>query len=75
MDEAGGSVMRDLSGSGLDGAIGSAVVPGGGTYRFPGWSQNVDPSGRLTGRSRRTRVPSRSAIRPTSSIGGRDRSW
>ena len=49
MDEAGGSVMRDLSGSGLDGAIGSAVVPGGGTYRFPGWSQNVDPSGRLTG--------------------------
>ena len=38
MDEAGGSVMRDLSGSGLDGAIGSAVVVGGGTYRFPGWS-------------------------------------
>ena len=28
---------------------GSAVVVGGGTYRFPGWSQNVDPSGRLTG--------------------------
>ena len=49
MDEAGGSVMRDLSGSGLDGAIGSAVVVGGGTYRFPGWSQNVDPSGRLAG--------------------------
>ena len=44
MDEAGGSVMRDLSGSGLDGAIGAAVVVGGGTYRFPGWSQNVDPS-------------------------------
>ena len=49
MDEAGGSVMRDLSGSGLDGAIGAAVVVGGGTYRFPGWSQNVDPSGRLAG--------------------------
>jgi hypothetical protein len=49
MDETGGSIMRDLSGSGLDGAIGSAVVVGGGTYRFPGWSQNVDPSGRLAG--------------------------
>jgi len=49
MDEAGGSVMRDLSGSGLDGTIGSAVVVGGGIYRFPGWSQNVEPSGHLTG--------------------------
>lgn len=49
MDEAGGSVMRDQSGSGLDGAIGSAVVVGDGTYRFPGWSQNVDPAGRLAG--------------------------
>jgi hypothetical protein len=49
MDESGGSVMRDLSGSGLDGAIGSAVVVGGGTYRFPGWSQNLDPSGRVAG--------------------------
>ena len=49
MDEAGGSVMHDLSGSGLDGAIGAAVVVGGGTYRFPGWSQNVDPYGRLAG--------------------------
>ena len=49
MDEAGGSVMHDLSGSGLDGSIGSAVVVGGGTYRFPGWSQNVDPYGRLAG--------------------------
>jgi Laminin G domain len=49
MDEAGGAIMRDQSGSGLHGAIGSAVVAGGGTYRFPGWSQNVDPSGRLVG--------------------------
>jgi hypothetical protein len=49
MDEVGGSVMRDLSGSGLDGAIGSAVLVGGGTYRFPGWSHNVDTSGRLAG--------------------------
>lgn len=49
MDEPGGSVMHDLSGSGLDGAIGSAVVAGGGAYRFPGWSQNVDSSGRLAG--------------------------
>jgi hypothetical protein len=50
MDErAGATVMADVSGSGLDGTIGAGVAVGDGTYRFPGWSGNVDAAGRLTG--------------------------
>jgi hypothetical protein len=51
MDERpGATVMVDVSGSGSDGVIGSAVAVGDGTYRFPGWTANVDTAGRLIGR-------------------------
>jgi hypothetical protein len=51
MDErAGATVMADVSGSGFDGVIGAGVAVGDGTYRFPGWTGNVDAAGRLTGR-------------------------
>lgn len=49
MDEAGASVMHDVSGSGWHGVIGSSVSVGGGVYRFPGWSGNVDGNGHLSG--------------------------
>jgi hypothetical protein len=49
MDETQGTVMRDATGSGLDGRIGSAISMGGGTFGFPGWTQNVDAAGRLVG--------------------------
>ena len=50
MDERlGATVMADVSGSGLDGVIGAGVAVGDGTYRFPGWTGNVDAAGRLTG--------------------------
>jgi hypothetical protein len=52
MNESGGSVMADTSGSNLDGTIGSAVELGGGDagYLFPGWTRNVDASGQLSGK-------------------------
>jgi hypothetical protein len=51
MDETSGSVMEDVSGSGLDGTIGAAVVLGGPLgYLFPGWTGNVDATGHLTGK-------------------------
>jgi hypothetical protein len=50
MDERpGATVMADVSGSGMDGAIGGGVAVGNGTYQFPGWTGNVDGAGRLTG--------------------------
>jgi len=49
MDETQGSVMREVTGSGLDGRIGSAVSMGDGAFGFPGWTQNVDAAGRLVG--------------------------
>ena len=50
MDEQAGSVMADSSGSGLHGTIGAGVAVGDGTYRFPGWTANVDGAGRLVGK-------------------------
>ena len=49
MDEAGAPVMHDVSGSGWHGVIGASVAVGGGVYRFPGWSGNVDGNGHLSG--------------------------
>jgi hypothetical protein len=50
MDERVATVMADSSGSGLHGTIGAGVAVGDGTYRFPGWTANVDAAGRLVGR-------------------------
>ena len=49
MDAATQAVMLDASGAGRHGSVGSAVVAEEGTYRFPGWSGNVDAAGRLHG--------------------------
>ena len=49
MDEASGAIMREATGSGLDGWIGAAVSVGGGAFGFPGWTQNLDAAGRLVG--------------------------
>ena len=52
MNESSGSVMADISGSHLDGAVGSALQLGGGDqgYLFPGWTGNVDAAGQLSGK-------------------------
>ena len=49
MDENGGRTMVDALSPAQDGAIGPEIRLGGGTYEFPGWVNNVDPTGGLVG--------------------------
>jgi hypothetical protein len=49
MDETGGNTMHDIVAPAQNGTLGPQVVPGGGAYFFPGWVNNVNPSGGLTG--------------------------
>jgi hypothetical protein len=49
MDETGGNTMHDSIAGAQDGTIGSEIILGGGVYEFPGWVNNQDGAGGLTG--------------------------